>query len=940
MKFPLSHLHYITGTRVARLTIVLLAGLMLTGSVNNALRPAKAAASGKFGFIASPDIGQLTKQESLRASLMVDEKAAISAQSAQLIVSNGNDSGSGSLRDAIAVAASGDTIVFGGVATVRLTSGELAINKNLTINGGSGVTVTRSGTTQFRIFTINSGTVAFNNLTITNGNNPTQAGGVQNYGTLTMTDCTVNGNNSPQGGGVQNDGVMTLTNCTLSNNSAYGRNGGGLIVFGTSTTLTNCTISNNSAASGGGIYITSGSLNLNNCTIANNQASYGSGLAVANNSVSALLKNTIVADNSVENILGTLSPTSSYNLIGTGATGGLTNGVNGNQVGVANPLLGMLVNNGGPTQTIALLPGSPALDQGAAVSGMTTDQRGKSRPYDIPSIPPAQGGNNSDIGAYEAQAGCNLITLSPASLPGGTVGASYSQTITASGGMAPYTFVIASGSLPPGLSLQANGTLSGVATTAGTYNFTVNANSLTECRGSQAYSITETDPPSTLTVTNGNDSGAGSLRDAISAAFSGNTIVFSGVTTVTLTKQELTVNKDLTIDGGNSGVTITRQSGTHGRIFNITAGVTVALNNLAITKGNAPLLGGGILNNGTLTMNNCTVSGNTASQGGGIQNRFVLTLTNCTLSNNSAPKGSGGALFNMSRSATLTNCTISDNSAKENGGGIFKLRGSLNLTNCTIANNQAFAGGGLMTVGTDPVVLQNTIIASNHLKLAKAKAGKSPAASKKTVANGNRIPHRLPENLFGNVDPSSSYNLIGRGTTGGLTNGVNGNQVGIANPLLGVLANYGGYTQTIALLPGSPALDQGAAVPGMTTDQRGLPRPYDISSIPPAAGGNNSDIGAYEAQADCSTVTLAPTSLPSGTMGTSYSQTITASGGTVPYTFIIVSGSLPPGLSLLGDGTLSGVPSLYGTYNFTVLATYGNNCTGSQAYSLSINSQN
>ena len=106
-------------------------------------------------------------------------------------------------------------------------------------------------------------------------------------------------------------------------------------------------------------------------------------------------------------IAGTVATTSAYNLIGTGGSGGLTNGTNGNQVGVANPGLGTLANNGGPTQTIALLPGSPAIDKGSNALAvdpttgkpLTTDQRG-------PGFVRIVNGT-VDIGAYEYTPGAN-----------------------------------------------------------------------------------------------------------------------------------------------------------------------------------------------------------------------------------------------------------------------------------------------------------------------------------------------------------------------------------------------------------------------------------------------------------------------------------------------------------------------------------------------------
>ncbi|HUO76433.1 MAG TPA: putative Ig domain-containing protein, partial [Thermodesulfovibrionales bacterium] len=86
----------------------------------------------------------------------------------------------------------------------------------------------------------------------------------------------------------------------------------------------------------------------------------------------------------------------------------------------------------------------------------------------------------------------------------------------------------------------------------------------------------------------------------------------------------------------------------------------------------------------------------------------------------------------------------------------------------------------------------------------------------------------------------------------------------------------------------------------------------------------------------CPTITLSPATLPNGTQGTSYSQTITASGGTAPYTYSIATGSLPAGVALSSGGVLSGTPTTSGTFNFTVKATDANGCTGAGAYTWTV----
>lgn len=346
-----------------------------------------------------------------------------------------------SLREAITAASANDLIQFSGVTTVSLTAGELAINKNLTIDGSSGVTVTRSSGT-FRIFNVTAGTVMMNDLTISNGlltvtgiagsgagifntgtltltrctitNNTasSQGGGIENNGTLAMTDCTVSNNTGVQGGGLQNDLTLTMTRCTVNNNTATGSSssyGGGLIQYGSSSsvssTLVNCTFYGNTSTNDAGAIGADGpgSMSLTNCTITgNNSDQFDAGGLSKYLSSTVTLTNTIIVGNTKGGVtpsdtttnVGTFfASSSSNNLIGTAVNGGPTNGTNNNQVGVstANALLGAVGNYGGTMQTIPLLPGSPAINAGTASGAPTTDQRSLSRV------------GTTDIGAFESQ---------------------------------------------------------------------------------------------------------------------------------------------------------------------------------------------------------------------------------------------------------------------------------------------------------------------------------------------------------------------------------------------------------------------------------------------------------------------------------------------------------------------------------------------------------
>jgi hypothetical protein len=180
---------------------------------------------------------------------------------------------------------------------------------------------------------------------------------------MTVTNCTIafNNVNFSNGGGIENQGTLTVTNSTIVfNNAALGGSGGGLAAAGATATLNNTIVALNTRGSGAA-------------------GTTASDIALTGGAVSG-----------------------SSNLIGTGGSGSLVDGVNGNQVGVANPgLATALANNGGPTQTIALLPGSRAIDKGSnslAIDPTTnkplsTDQRGTGFPRIVNST--------VDIGAYE-----------------------------------------------------------------------------------------------------------------------------------------------------------------------------------------------------------------------------------------------------------------------------------------------------------------------------------------------------------------------------------------------------------------------------------------------------------------------------------------------------------------------------------------------------------
>ena len=211
-----------------------------------------------------------------------------------------------------------------------------------------------------------------------------------------------------------------------------------------------------------------------------------------------------------------------------------------------------------------------------------------------------------------------------------------------------------------------------------------------------------TSPSATITVTNTNDSGAGSLRQAIADANPGDTIDFDLTypVTITLTNGQLIIEKDLTIGGpGASNLII---SGNYkSRIFTIGFGFTVPISGVTIANSYGfGVHGGGIYNNntGTLTVINSTFLDNSAltvhaagGSGGAIYSSGTLSVINCIFSGNSSVSTfyGGGGIFIMSGSVTVSNTTFLSNLSRDSGGGIFVYDGTLEVQNSTFSDNYA-----------------------------------------------------------------------------------------------------------------------------------------------------------------------------------------------------------------------------------------------------------
>ena len=849
--------------------------------------------------------------------------------------------------------------IAAGVGTVVLTSALPTITGELTIRvqerAADAVIHNSSPSNNIRIFTIVSGaTVTLSHLVLSGGNVPGFGGAVNNTGVLTMKNCTLRGNSAGGGGAISTFGAtLRLEDCIFYGNTAIQQGGaiqnsnngqlvssleisrctftgntasrGGAIANDGTLFLSRSTFSGNHAAedqnvnlAGGGALFSSGTANVSHSTFHRNLAGINGG-AIVNQGTLKLFSSTLV-DNAaqmaggIDNVSGTLTVKST--LFGTGASGqnlrssasavltsqgfNLSDDATGPNNGTSdriNTLTGLdpngLQNNGGPTQTVALRNSSAALDAGSGAdldsSGTelspSTDQRGFARTFDVPNRVNASGSSGADIGAFERQ---NSAPVLDSAVFGGRVNAFFTRRLNGSDADGQtLTYAVERGStLPPGLSLRSDGLIFGTPTSKTTFAGVSAAISVSDGAGLQAtatftFFIQEA---GSLVVNTNADSNTfddkTSLANAIDFANENkdqSNISFDlapGNRVITLTRRLPLLLTDVSITGPTTGggVTLSGSQAPGARGFAIVPiyggyvpGVSVALSFLTIANGGLDLddeagFNGGICNQGgNVVVTNCTIVGNTSLVGGGV--------------------------LSTGASMVLRNCTLTDNSAtslNDGGGAIAVFGGSLELDSCTVVGNRApqGKGAGLFVTAYNPatITIGNCIIVNNFVG--------------STSTTGNDLDIRPDDEV---TFVSNGFNLIGEGVgvdrfrTGGDATG-NGGDVRI-----GPLADNGGPTKTMALLPGSLAINQGGT--SLSIDQRGTPRPQ--------SGGY--DRGAFERVNRLPV--LSPATL-TGRVGVSFSlrlPTTDADGEELFYQ--VVQGTLPAGLTLSPEGLISGTPT-------------------------------
>ena len=600
---------------------------------------------------------------------------------------------------------------------------------------------------------------------------------------------------------------------------------------------------------------------------------------------------------------------------------------------ITGPAAGATISGGGLSRVFQVDDGVTASLSGLTITGGTTA---------------SNGGGLYNLGGTITLTDCSLSGNSAAGSGGGLYSSGGTTTLTdctLSGNTAAGS---GGGAFAVGTTTITDCTLSGnsAAGSGGGLYSSGGTTTLTDCTlsgntaagsGGGAFAVgTTTITDCTLSGNSAAGSGgglysSGGTTTLTDCTLSGNTAAGSGggafaVGTTTMTDCTLSGNFAAGSGGGlySSGGTTTLTDCTlSGNTAAGSGGGAFAVGTTTMTyctlSGNSARNGGGLYNLGTTTLTDCSISGNSAENGGGLENgyRATVTLTNCTISGNSAigtisdnsdnsgkgqggrrrrARGYGGGLYNDQGTTTLTNVTISGNTATY-GGGIDN-GGTATLTNCTISGNSADqSGGGIYSqyYGYGTVNIGNTIVAGNT-------AATGPDIEAPVVSQGN--------NLIGN--------------TSGSTGWVSSDLTGI-NPLLAPLGNYGGPTETLALLPGSPAIDAGnnSLIPaGDTTDQRG-------ASFPRVVNGT-ADIGAFESSGFSIAVTSG--SGQSTPLNTTFSDplvvTVTAHNSDEPVAGGLVTFT-PPASG--ASATLSSRSATIGSAGTASITATANNIGGSYA---------
>lgn len=540
-------------------------------------------------------------------------------------------------------------------------------------------------------------------------------------------------------------------------------------------------------------------------------------------------------------------------------------------------------------------------------------------------------GDQVVTGSVIVNSGCATIAMTPTNPPAGTANVAYSQQLSQTGGVGTVTYALTSGIMPPGVSVSGTGLISGTPTTPGTYNFTITATGSNGCSSAQAFTIVINCPTITLTPAAGNLPGgtvAATYNQVISQTGG------MGTFTYTVTNGSLPPGLTLNTNGTISGMPLT--AGTY--TFTVTGTntpcsgsavytIVIGCPTITLSPANPP--------NGTAgTAYNQVI---TQTGGGNGTYTYILTTgslpTGLTLNTNGTisgtPSAAGTYTFSITATGTQSGCSVTQS---------FTV-----VISCPVITvNPATLPNG--TVGTAYPATTITQTGGTNPTTYTAGTGLPPGLTLATNGTLSGTP-TTPGTYTFTITATSQFGCTGTRTYT-LTIGCQSITI---TPLSLPTGNNGiPYSQNISSTGGTGTIDytvsSGTLPPGVTLALNGT-----LSGTPGAPGtfiftvtatddnGCTGSITYNWVISPCPPITLNPATLPNGTPGTPYNQTITQTGGTGTFTYAVTSGTLPPGLTLNPvTGDLSGTPTIPGSYTFAVTGESGT-CSGNRTYTLVIN---
>ncbi len=540
------------------------------------------------------------------------------------------------------------------------------------------------------------------------------------------------------------------------------------------------------------------------------------------------------------------------------------------------------------------------------------------------------------------------VTVNPATVPNGTVAAAYSQTLTASGGVAPYSFAVTAGALPAGVTLSPGGTLAGTPTAGGTFNFTATATDSSPLpgpfSGSRAYTLVIAAPTISLPATPLAGGTLGAAYSASITAASGGTSPYGYAVTAGALPGGLTLNTATGAITGtpsalgtfNFSVTATDASTGTGP-YTATQSYSIVVVDVAPVANNSSLT---VAYNAAATNVPLNITGGTATSVAiatpPSNGTAIATGTSITYQPTAGFAGSDSFTYTATNSggtsapATVT-VTVNDPVVTITPSGGFAATVAAPYTQTFTFNGGAQPWSGYQVTNL-PAGLAITGTTANTVTVSgtPTQAGSfnlNVSATDSSTGNG---PFSVGQ-AFTLTVAGPGLSLAPAATTFNAPYGAAFSQAFTASGGTGPYT----YVRTGTLPPGVSFA--GNTVSGTPTAPGSFA--FTITATDTGSTGTGAPFTVaqnYTINVAAPVIVVNPATVPNPTAGTAYSQVLAATGGIGPYGFAVTAGTLPSGITLSTGGTLSGTSNEVGTFNFTVTATDANGQTGSRAYTVTI----